>query len=533
MQRIRVLLADDEPIIIRGLKKLISWEALGLDIVGEALDGKELISLIESSSPDLIISDISMPGYTGIDIIRQLHRSGRAVKVIFISAYEDFAYAQQALQYGALDYLVKPVHKGRLEEAVSRAVSVIHQELEEERDKAMLQHLQQQNRKVTLEELLDKLMDGNRSTAAKIASLGDMPQARFASVCVVATDEHAQGASPWEERERKLVEFALSNIIKETMDARGHAFVFRKGDKFGILLRHNMPDEPLERMQDLHGKIHGFLKLQTSIGIGTPAECLELSDESYRNALEALGRRFFEGLNSVYMGNPGGIAPDPALPGRLETLRTRLADALKGMEHGALSPLLEELLQAVSVSAQGNRSQAVSIVYNLILRLGQEFKDYGVEVPMQENHSKPLLDSLQQAPTFAELGELLIRAVHRIGEQLGTKVRGKELVLLSQVRAYVEEHYAENITLEAIASRVYMNPYYFSSFFKKHTGENFKTYITGLRMRQALRLLAETDLMIYEIAERVGYNNARHFSDIFKRRFGKLPQEYKQTYKKL
>lgn len=78
---------------------------------------------------------------------------------------------------------------------------------------------------------------------------------------------------------------------------------------------------------------------------------------------------------------------------------------------------------------------------------------------------------------------------------------------------------------------VYMNPYYFSSFFKKHTGQNFKQYVTEVRMRHALRLLLESDLMVYEIAERVGYNNARHFSDMFKRKFSKLPQEYKQSYR--
>lgn len=123
MKSIRVLLADDEPVILRGLK-LISWEKLGLTIVGEASDGIELKQQIEDCDPDLIISDISMPGYTGIDIIREIHEAGRAVKVIFISAYQEFTYARQALQYGALDYLVKPVNKNQLEQVVSKAVSL-------------------------------------------------------------------------------------------------------------------------------------------------------------------------------------------------------------------------------------------------------------------------------------------------------------------------------------------------------------------------------------------------------------------------
>ncbi|MNI97380.1 Bifunctional transcriptional activator/DNA repair enzyme AdaA [compost metagenome] len=83
-----------------------------------------------------------------------------------------------------------------------------------------------------------------------------------------------------------------------------------------------------------------------------------------------------------------------------------------------------------------------------------------------------------------------------------------------------------------MAALLYMNPYYFSSFFKKHTGQNFKSYLTEVRMGHALRLLLQSDLMVYEIAELVGYNNARHFSDMFKKKYGKLPQEYKHSVRK-
>ncbi len=131
MKEIRVLLADDESVILRVLKKLISWENLGLSIVGEASDGLELKQQIVEQDPDLIVTDISMPGCTGIDIIREIHEAGRSVKVIFISTYQEFTYAQQALQYGALDYLVKPVNKSQLEQVVTKAVSLFVKRLKE------------------------------------------------------------------------------------------------------------------------------------------------------------------------------------------------------------------------------------------------------------------------------------------------------------------------------------------------------------------------------------------------------------------
>lgn len=142
---------------------------------------------------------------------------------------------------------------------------------------------------------------------------------------------------------------------------------------------------------------------------------------------------------------------------------------------------------------------------------------------------KPLLEILTDAPTYAELQQSFEDVVNKMYDQLACKAGGKEMPQLMQVKAYVEEHYAENITLESTASLVYMNPYYFSSFFKKHTGQNFKSYLTEVRMGHALRLLLQSDLMVYEIAELVGYNNARHFSDMFKKKYGKLPQEYKHS----
>ncbi|CAH1195541.1 Protein-glutamate methylesterase/protein-glutamine glutaminase [Paenibacillus auburnensis] len=531
MRPIRVLLADDEPIIIRGLKKLIAWEALGLSIVGEARDGKELKQLINNADPDLIISDISMPGFTGIDIIRDIHESGRPIKVVFISAYQEFDYARQAIQYGALDYLVKPVNTGQLEQVLSRAVAAIREESEGERNKLMLNHYEQKNRSVTIEELLEQLADGNRSRAAEFIRMAGRADRDFVTVCVVETDEYDGQSSRWKERERKLVTFALSNIIKETVEAHGNGYVFRKGERFGILLQHDAPGEPLPLMQDLHGKINAFLKLKVSVGIGRSVHDIEHIDESYTTALKALTRRYFAGLNQVYAYSGEVEVPGEYAQEELKKLQEQLIETLQSLEYDKLTPLLHRLLETLKQQAEGSRGKAVSSTYNVILQLEQEFAGYGIEARIQDGLPQPLLEMLHEAPTFEQLGFELEQAVSRIAELLAGKIKGRDNVQLSRVKAHVEQHYADNITLESVSAMVYMNPYYFSSFFKKHTGQNFKNYVTEVRMRHALRLLLESDLMVYEIADRVGYNNARHFSDMFKRKFGKLPQEYKQSYR--
>ncbi|MDG0791284.1 AraC family transcriptional regulator [Cohnella ginsengisoli] len=137
------------------------------------------------------------------------------------------------------------------------------------------------------------------------------------------------------------------------------------------------------------------------------------------------------------------------------------------------------------------------------------------------------MDKLQSFGKYPQLKAYMLEAAEGIFQRLETG--GRESRQLTDVKAYIEQHYKANITLEGAASKVFMNPYYFSSFFKKHTGMNFKQYLTEVRMKQAIKLLLHTDLMIYQIAEEVGYNNARQFSDMFKKHSGKLPQEFRAS----
>ncbi|WP_312149802.1 response regulator [Paenibacillus odorifer] len=531
MKSIRVLLADDEPVILRGLKKLISWEKLGLTIVGEASDGIELKQQIEDCDPDLIISDISMPGYTGIDIIREIHEAGRAVKVIFISAYQEFTYARQALQYGALDYLVKPVNKNQLEQVVSKAVSLIRQETEGERNKEKLNHYEQRNRRLTIEELLDKLTDGNKGTADTLLDMGIIALSRYVSICLVETDESSGQPSRWEERERKLIDFALSNIIKETVEQSDNSYMFRKGERFCILLQHEYAEEPARIALDLHDKITSFLKLKVTLGVGNPVDGMDDADESYRQALKALNYKYFTGPNRVIPVKESRYESETLIQAPLHEIQSALGIAMKLQHKEQIEQECLRLFQTIRQTAGGNRNQAVSTVYNTFLQLEQELIQFGVEAGPSLQDTNPILERLANYSTFQEVEEDFRVLLNKMSGQIGSRMGSKELKQLSQVKTYIEEHYPENITLESMAGMMFMNSYYFSSFFKKHTGQNFKNYVTEVRMNHALRLLLQSDMMVYEIADSVGYNNARHFSDMFKKKYGKLPQEYKQSFK--
>ena len=107
--------------------------------------------------------------------------------------------------------------------------------------------------------------------------------------------------------------------------------------------------------------------------------------------------------------------------------------------------------------------------------------------------------------------------------------QSSEKQTIYQVKEYIQTHYGEDISLKKIAEVVYMNPYYFSTFFKKETGQNFKNYLTDVRMKEAVRLLMQTDMRTYELAKAVGYNDVRSFTEKFKEYFGNSPSGYRRS----
>lgn len=531
MKPIRILFADDEPVILRGLRRLLPWSDLGFEIIGEAYDGDELKEMLETGNPDVVISDINMPGLTGIDIIREINESGRHIKVVFISAYQEFSYAQDAVKYGAIDYLLKPVDKDRLEAVMRKVVRLIGEQSERSREKEIAIRFEKQKHKRTIEELLERLADGDKGAIAELRRLDVIRSIGYMTFCFGDMDKNVQDNSlRWQDQERKLVDFAITNVLSEAVSQTGTSIYFRKGELHGVFIQHELPEESLAAVEELHHQINSYLKISFTFGLGMPVDSLSEAVLSAETAETALRARYFEGLNRVISARR--YEADTEAKAKLEKLQQQLTESLSNPMQEEEENTAWELIEAVRSFAQGNRSSAITAVYASLRMLGLQLKELGETLNKQaDTDEHTLLERLNGFHTFSDLSNYFHAYTLELQNRAAEKLGNKELMQLVQVKAYINENYADNITLESMAALVYMNPYYFSSFFKKHTGENFKQYLTSVRMKHAHKMLIQTDLMVYEIAELVGYNNARQFSDMFKKRYGRLPLEYKQSLK--
>jgi two-component system, response regulator YesN len=523
---INAILADDEPIIIKGLRKLIPWAEHGIQIVGEAWTGKGLMELIEREMPQLVITDISMPDGSGIDVIKEIGRRQLGIKVIFISAYQEFSYAKDALAFGAVDYLVKPVEKELLLAAVERAVSELREEKEELTSKSKLAAYEHKDKKSRLEDLFDRLIDGDIRVEEAVRRLKELEAGYSHEMYTVlmVLPEQPEKDERWGEHERRLLYFAVSNMAEELIHQQAEGLIIRRSDRLCAVINHPDSYQAASLAEELVHTVRQYLKVELAVGIGQTAMGLGGIKASYRSSEGALSKCIFAGGGKPVMWLDSSEASS-GMEKELANGRQAVLYALMAKDQHKLAEELEGLLVLTAEASGWNKEQASTSCYASLVEWAEGLKELGITDSWKEQQNwLPVLQGFRRYEDMKGFVRLQAAAMLRFIEEAG---KGKEAQQLQSVKDFIDKHYMENITLESCSSMMFINPYYFSSLFKKHTNMNFKQYLTEVRMKQAVKLLLQTDLMVYEIAERVGYNNARQFSDMFKKQFGKLPQDYK------
>jgi len=525
---ITVLLADDEPLILKGLSKLLPWSELGIEIVGYAYDGKELLELMEQHVPDIVISDISMPHLTGIDIIKEAKERKLASKIIFISAYQEFSYARDAIAYGAVEYLVKPIKKSDLEHAITKALTFIREENEEGLRRDKLNHLERKNRDNEVELWVEQLTEGLllESSEGYRYLQTELKGSRHA-VGIVLIDPLEDDHMRWPQQTIKLVEFAVHNIIQESIRQYGQGYTCIHSNKFIFVISYDDHTAPCRLAIAMKDNLLQYLKLNVSIGMGESVQRLIEIKRSRKQAEEALELVYFLGLHQVIFYQK--LEQRKNSEHEWFALQSEIIQALTDNTLEIALSKMKALLQVIKEATIGNRQLAVSTCFSSVLYIVQEVKK--ADVPMSDMgfDIQHLQHRLGQYATYEQMCDGVYDMLQELSNRISDNSMNKEQKLMERVIRYIEHHYMNDISLESAAAVAFMNPYYFSSFFKKQMKQNFKQYVTDLRMNEAISLLKHTDMMVYEVAEKVGYKNARHFSDMFKKHTGHLPQEFKNS----
>lgn len=516
---LKVILIDDEAVILLGLKKLIDWRSLGYTIVGEAMDGSEGLQLIQEKKPDIVISDIAMPGVSGIEMLKQISGSNMDIKTIFLSGYQEFSYAKEALRYGAVDYLLKPVSQADL----TKVLETVARQLQVERSYHMLrkkdsqaelrfQKMQQGDRDNTVSDMLETMENGQNEDGGTCAAL----RIYFKNSFSIEENKNLMRFEVYEFIQEYLRKQGYGSIIKKNVAA---CYIFLPGENNRVTIK--------KQLDDLTDSIQKIYAVDIIIGVGAWAEHSGKMIYLYKTAKFTLELYYF--MEKKYIDYDAVSKEyNHSLEEYQEKVK-RLQDRLP-CEYNA-DDIIDEILECVKLLGTIHFGNKYTVMNGSVLLAADIFStllECGLIDESAREEQAVFLEEIRKKQTLSLLISLFLDYYSQMFLKIRLLGRHRESAEIVRVKHYIKEHFKENISLSEIAEYVGMNTSYMSAFFKKETGKNFKTYLTEVRMKEAVKLLNTTNMKSYEIADAVGYRDAKQFRENFKELYGISPQQYKK-----
>ncbi|MEK5235716.1 response regulator [Paenibacillus sp. FSL L8-0470] len=528
---VSLCIIDDIKSVVDGLKGM-NWAEHGIRMAGVASNGEDGLRLISGETPDLVITDIRMPRMDGLAMLRAVLEQNRDCKMILISGYADFEYAQQAVQLGAFDFVVKPFSEQEIMAAVLRAKA----EILEQRSKLL--NLREMEKKLReslpiLRQEYFALLVSHRTPWEQAAERWEFldinlnPQGFI--VMLIEIDRFQEQAAEMSIREVELVRFSLLNITQETISEHTPCVVFRaRHNRYLAVMGDAAAASPVEIAEQCCRNIERYTKFTVSVGVGGRVEQTSELPESYRQANRALAYHLFTEGNAAIMYD------DLLQAGSQEPLTLEYKD---------------ELLLALRSGNAGRTSVILSAISATLERQGSRHNpDYLLS--LYDELAASAIRTFYELVPFADIQPLVLRfkAVQGTAglplaslqrQLLALCMEGAELVRLNSLSEgqkviyesldYIKSRLSEDLTVGECAAHVHLSASYFSSLFKKVTGMTVTQFITAERIQKAKALLVE-GMPVQEVASAVGYEERRYFSDMFKKITGQTPSEFRASY---
>lgn len=509
-----VLIADDEAIIRRGLKKIVDWENLGFTIIGEAANCNEAIACINKYNPDVLLLDIKMPGGDGLEVIHKSRTNKYSGKVIILSGYSDFKYAQEAIQYDVKYYLTKPIDDNELKTALLR--------LSEQLKEASVQNL-------TVNHYRQK---------AKNTILSDLLLGT-ADIMHISYDDLHMNANAYqvviyEKYSHKIADitYHFSELLRVSNEDNNSYDNVRVGNNEVIILKGNFA---INKFNDFVNRFEMELKPQK----GSPLDTLFLSygrvvetpkdiPISYQDAYQLLQRRFFCEIDQHTIGYRQLPVKDHEIYFMTHELLmdycNKLVDYIQSFSRKRVAETLHDLENTL-YNSNDNIHDIKLFLTDLFIesknKLNNLYSNKKISLPTNTE----IIDFIQTKNYLYEIFLFYTEQFEIIMNCIGNATRNS---IIDDVLYYVQHNYRENIKLENIASLFGYNSSYLGKIFNLKTGESFNSYVDTIRIENSKKLLQQDSLKIYEIAEKVGYQNVDYFYMKFKKCTGLSPAEYRK-----
>jgi two-component system response regulator YesN len=527
---IGLLLVEDEAPIKQKLMHNAPWAEHGFTVYG-ASNGVEALEVLAQHSIAIMVTDIQMPKMNGIELIRAVKKNFDMVKIIVISGFAEFEYAQESIRLNVSDYLLKPFATRKLLNAVLRLQKELELEASKEKELGHLREQLLQNMAALREKFFIDIFNrnvGEPDIRAQLEFLGmaELIDHPFQVAVLDLLEQQPENSS---EETKYLTNLQFLQLVQRLLAGSDYQhFVINHHRNQMVLIMIDPDPELAMRLSEILAKVRLILNHSLACGIGhSYVEWPDLA-VSYQEACSALQYRYLYGLNQVFfindlnLDNPSyhkifhflhhhPIFEDLKI-GADHAIQTDLKSIIREMRESRISPELSKM-----------------VACNLVLLVCTTLNELGYASTEIFGSDDSALPDFDQVDSLDEMEQRLFVFFETINSFISKKRSSLNHQLVEEIRQYIDANYSGDITLSGMAIQYKISPSYLSLLFTEQIGKNFIDYLTEHRITKARELLKHTDMKIYEISNVVGYNDSFYFSNCFKKLVGVSPSEYRES----
>ncbi len=525
---LKLVIVDDEEYVINGLTKHISWDKLGISIVGKALNGKSGIDTILKYKPDIVIVDIRMPLMDGLSMIQELLERDITPFFIIYSGFADFNYAKRAIKYGVSEYILKP----SLPEDISRTFSIVAEECRRKK-RVMLEHEKMSDdftkyKPLIWSRFIDELLNGKIKTEKQFQQkcnfLEFEPDNKKFVVITIVVDDPDLAFSHYNQEQEQYILFLIAsytadiykvnNLYTNFSEYYAHFIVSGTFDRIQERILTKRAVEIINYSSHKYG-------LDVTIGISSCVEQFKDIPIAYKESLECVKYGVERNQPLLYreMFNSSDYAIE--IPNNL--YREIIVEAIKMGDEDQIKEGLHKFINYFKEIKQPQEKYFLPMLFELLGATANTLIKMNIEYDYEA-----FTELTRSNFTIYEIEKKLNNYYSGIMKHLQDNYSIHNTQIMQKIINLVKENYSSGITLKEIASDLLFTPNYLSTLFSVSMGESFSSYITHYRMKKAKELLNK-GYRVYETSDMVGYKNVDYFSKIFKDIVGVLPSDFNKT----
>lgn len=535
---IQALIVDDEPLHIQGLVRHIDWERLGYAEPLTSESGQEALDILSVTNIDVLISDVSMPGMTGIELLAKCRTDYphlQSLQVLIISGYDEFEFVQEAIHYGAKAYVLKPVSEAEVEEKLFAFGESIKKKVQADNEMSKLREKILDSQDVLHERFVNDMVEGRMQEELYTKSwikILDLPTEPWHIRLFVFMYDRLQLTNSEDPQQRIVISDGLLRAVKIWFSGLSNIFIGKTRSEEVILFQINaspsdraLADKQMYYIQDVIEQ-----QYKTTISIGVSRECqeLEVASQLYKEVKHMLMAARARGVNQIcYFDLDEAIIYHDSQINEEDI--PAIVDMIKSGESERVIGLFHHVFDLLVVRREVPFSYVQALGMNLISELARRLNS-GEQSENEANIR--MWQRMINCTNITEVREIVLDNLIRYEQFINKERKKLQHNLIRKIVSHIEENLQANITVKQLAEEFHVNVSYLSVLFKKETGQTPSEFIQEKRINKAKILLQDPNIKVYEVAEQVGFQTAAYFAYLFKKVTGTTPQDFRDYYSK-